>query len=264
MNKERQLSEQAVSSKRDFLARACRNVLAIGAIATAGAVARTGKAVANSCDASPLCCFLRGTKIQIVSGERNVEDLVAGDLLPTVFGGIRSIQWIGRTRFKRSDISKPWRTTERPVRIMSSALDANVPHRDLYLTQRHALFIEGVLVPVGRLINGTSISLFAADACDEFEYFHIKLESHDVIHAEGALCESLLSADETMSNFADYLRRYGTFETQEPRCAPILDGRRNEMWSRVCNLTSAHKIDIIRHRLEERAIALLAQKEAVS
>jgi hypothetical protein len=132
------------------------------------------------------------------------------------------------------------------------------------LTQRHALFIEGVLVPVGRLINGTSISLFAGDECDEFEYFHIKLKSHDVIHAEGALCESLLSADETMSNFADYLRRYGTFETQEPRCAPILDGRRNEMWSRVLNLTSTHKIDIIRHRLEERAIALLAQKEAVS
>jgi hypothetical protein len=264
MDKEQQLSEQAVSSKRDFLARACRNVLAIGAIAVAGAVARTGRAVAGSCDASPLCCFLRGTKIQTVSGERKVEDLVAGDLLPTFFGGIRPIQWIGLTRYKKSDPSKPWAAAARPVRIMRSALSPNVPHNDLYLTPRHAVFIDGVLVPAGRLINGTTVSLFAADEYGELEYFHIKLETHDVLLAEGARCETLLSADETMSNFADYLRRYGTFETHEVRCAPILDGRRSEIRSRVCNLTSPHKIDIIRDRLEERAIAFRCQRAAVS
>src|SRR5215467_3434196 len=35
-------------------------------------------------------CFLKGTKIQTVEGERSVEDLGIGDLLPTVFGGVRS------------------------------------------------------------------------------------------------------------------------------------------------------------------------------
>jgi len=264
MNRKQQLFEQALSSKRDFLARAGRNVLAIGAIAAAGAVARTGQAVANSCDASPLCCFLRGTKIQIVSGERKVEDLVGGDLLPTVFGGIRPIQWIGRTRYKKTDPIKPWGKSARPVRIIGSALALNVAHTDLYLTPRNALFIDGVLVPVGSLINGTTIALYAADEYDELEHFHIKLETHDVIHAEGARCETMLSVEETMSNFADYLRRYGTPETQELRCAPILEGRRSEIRSRVCNLTSPHKIDTIRDCLEERAIALSCQIMAVS
>ena len=35
-------------------------------------------------------CFLKGTKIQTVEGERKVEDLAIGDLLPTMFGGLAS------------------------------------------------------------------------------------------------------------------------------------------------------------------------------
>jgi hypothetical protein len=41
-------------------------------------------------------CFLKGTKIQTAKGERKVEDLAIGDLLPTMFGGLRPVQWIGR------------------------------------------------------------------------------------------------------------------------------------------------------------------------
>ena len=270
-NDEDQLSEQTPRSKRDFLTIAARNALAIGAIAAAGTVARTRQALAkgdHNHDRDDRPCFLRGTKIQIATGERKVQDLAVGDLLPTVFGRIRPIQWIGRYRNKRSDPGKPWGKHARPVRIMSSALAPNVPHTDLYLTPRHALFIDGVLVPVGRLINGTTIALYAADEYEELEYFHIKLETHDVIHAAGVQCETLLSVDETMSNFADYLRRYGTPQTQELRCSPVLEGRRREIMSRLRHVMSPsrgpHKIDIIRDRLEERAIALLSQREAVS
>jgi hypothetical protein len=263
------LCEQARRSKRDFLAIGARNVLAIGAIAASAAVARTTRALAASdCDADdPPCCFLRGTKIQIVAGERNVEDLAIGDLLPTVFGGIRPIQWIGRYRYKKSDPSKPWAKCARPIRIVRSALAPNVPHSDLYLTQGHALFIDGVLVPVGRLINGATIALYAADEYDDLEYFHIKLETHDVIHAEGTSCETMLNVDETSSNFADYLRKYGTPKMEELPCVPVLRGR-NEIRSRLRHVMSPsqgpHKIDIIRDRLEERAIALRGRLEAIS
>ena len=37
-------------------------------------------------------CFLKGTKIQMAEGERKVEDLAIGDLLPTMFGGLRPVQ----------------------------------------------------------------------------------------------------------------------------------------------------------------------------
>jgi Hint domain len=88
-NDEERLCEQAQRSKLDFLAIGARNVLAIGAIAASAAALRTTRAMASDrdCDADDPCCFLRGTKIQTVAGERHVEDLVIGDVLPTVFGG---------------------------------------------------------------------------------------------------------------------------------------------------------------------------------
>src|SRR5690242_14914845 len=53
-------------------------------------------------------CFLRGTTIRTAEGDRKIEDLVVGDLLPTVFGGTRPIQWIARYPFRRSNPAKAW------------------------------------------------------------------------------------------------------------------------------------------------------------
>ena len=79
-------------------------------------------------------CFLKGTSILTANGERRIEDLAIGDLLPTMFGGLRPIQWIGRYPRKKSDPSKPWVKDALPVRIARSALAPNVPHADLYVT----------------------------------------------------------------------------------------------------------------------------------
>ena len=78
------------------------------------------------------------------------------------------------------------------------------------MTAGHCLLIDDVLSPAGMLINGSTIARYEAHEYDELVYFHIKLESHDVIHAEGAPAETLLNVDECAVNFADYLRRYGT------------------------------------------------------
>jgi hypothetical protein len=207
-------------------------------------------------------CFLRGTRISTVAGERRVEDLAIGDLVPTVFGGTRPIQWIGRFRRVRSDPAKPWAKMARPVRIARSALAPNVPSSDLYVTQGHALLFDDLLIPAASLINGTTISLYAAEEHDELEFFHIKLETHDVIYAEGAPCETLLRVDETMSNFADYVREHGASEAQEAYCAAIIcNGRRSELSTRVRSLMSPwlgpQKFDNIRARLEQRATELV-------
>ena len=37
-------------------------------------------------------CFQKGTKILTADGERKIEDLAIGDLLPTMFGGLRPVQ----------------------------------------------------------------------------------------------------------------------------------------------------------------------------
>jgi hypothetical protein len=262
---------QVQTDRRRFLA---RNVLAIGALAATAALAKTTPAAAEGDDDDRHhhhSCFLKGTKIRTAEGERKVEDLAIGDLLPTLFGGMRPIQWVGRYAYKRSDPTRPWARYARPVRIARSALASNVPHADLFVTSWHALFIDDTLVLAGNLINGTTITLYAADEFDELEFFHIKLETHDVIYAEGAACETLVTVRETASNFAEYYRAYGAPKTEEVSCAPLLfyDGRRGQIKSRLRSAISPwfdcrEKIDVIRDRLEERGIALSEQMELVS
>jgi hypothetical protein len=259
-----------------------RNIMKMGAILSLAAlqnVSKTDPASANCGNDKPVgrgCapgdgpnCFLKGTTIRTVSGDRKIEDLAIGDLLPTMFGGLRPIQWIGRYPLKKSDPCKPWVKDALPVQIARSALAPNVPHADLYVTGGHSLFLDGLLVPVGNLINGTSIRRDERD-CDELEFFHIKLESHDVIYAEGAPVDTLLRVDECAVNFAEYFRKYGTPETQEARCAPWVtyDGGRGEFKSRIRSAVSPwldrrEPLDVIRDHLEERGIGLLRQQELV-
>ena len=243
-----------------------RHLIKLGAIAAAAVIARATKT-----NSAVVTCFLKGTTIRTADGDSNIEDLKVGDLLPTVFGGICPIQWIGRYPFKKSDPTKAWVKDILPVRVARSALGPDVPHADLFVTKGHALLIDDVLVPAGSLINGTTITLYDAREHDELEFFHIKLEDHDVIYAEGAPCETLLNVDENAVNFAEYLRRYRPLTSNKEPCAPLLsfNGGRSEIKSRFRSAIAPwtdqrQKLDIIRDQLEERGIALLRQSELMS
>jgi hypothetical protein len=234
-----------------------RNIMRMGAILGSVVLAKTA---ATACPPA-LCtsnCFLKGTKILTADGERKIEDLAIGDLLPTKFGGLRPIQWIGRYSIKRSDPSKPWVKDALPVRIAPSALGPNVPHSDLYLTGGHALLIDGVLVPAELLINGATITRDEEREYAELEFLHVKLESHDVIYAEGVPAETLINVQESAVNFADYLRRYGTAATDEEHCAPHIHiwGGRPEFASRFRSALSPwidlrNQAEVMRDQLEE-------------
>jgi Hint domain len=189
-------------------------------------------------------CFLKGTKIRTITGERAVEDLASGDLLPTHSNRIRPIQCIGHYRCIRRDASRPWVRDALPVRIARSAIGPNVPHADLYVSQAHGIYIDGVLVRAGSLVNGTTIALDDAGDVTELEYYHIKLQTHDVIYAEGAPCE-------TFAETADHV-------------APVLSftGSRSRMKSHLRSALSPlvdrrEKIDIIRDRIEDRALTMV-------
>jgi Hint domain len=215
--------------------------------------------------------FLKGTKIRTVLGEKNIEDLTVGDVLPTVFGATCPVQWIGSYRFKRTDPTKGWVKDVLPVRIARSAISAEIPHADLHVTEQHALLIDGVLVAAGNLINGTTITRYGAGELDELEYFHIKLERHDVIYAEGAPCETLLEVDESATNFAEYMRQYGSITTEATPCAPLFRYRyrRGEIKSCFRSTISPwidrrQTVDLIRDKLEERAIALSRASELIT
>ena len=246
-----------------------RNIMKMGAILGAVALMKIeqARAVVSPSSVPRSNCLLRGTNIQTTTGQRKIEDLAIGDLLPTVFGGIRPIQWIGRYPIKKSNPAKPWVKDALPVRIARSAVAPGVPHSTLYVTAAHALFIDGLLVPAGILINDTTIKRYEAREYPELEFFHIKLESHDVIYAEGAPVETLLNIDECAVNFAEYFRRHGAPKTEETPCAPrVSSGGRAELKSRFRSAMSPwldrrDEFDVIRERLEERGIVLSRNRE---
>jgi hypothetical protein len=179
----------------------------------------------------------------------------------TEFGGTRPVQSIETFRRIRSDTTRPWAKHARPVRIARSALAPDVPHRDLYVTQGHALLFDDVLIPAGSLINGTTISLYAADEHDELEFFHVKLETHDVIYAEGAPCETLLGIDSSVSFSPSSTPMHDPAKARELHCAPIIcNGLRSELKIRLRSLVSPwlglQKFDDVRINLELQAIAM--------
>jgi hypothetical protein len=238
-----------------------RNIVAMGAIFGSVVLAKTTTAFACPPAQCKSNCFLKGTKIRTAEGERKIEELAIGDLLPTMFGGLRPVQWIGRYPFKKRDPSKPWVKDALPVRITRSALAPDVPHADLYVTGGHSLLIDGVLVPAELLINGTTITRDQryVREYNELEFLHVKLESHDVIYAEGVPAETLINVQESAVNFADYLRRYGTAATDEEHCAPYIHiwGGRPELASRLRSALSPwvdlrNRAEVLRDRLEER------------
>lgn len=142
----------------------------------------------NATDTVVFACFLRGTRIATPYGEVAVEDLRPGDMVLTLNRGRVPIRWIGRRVLDPQTIDRPqdaW-----PVRICRGALTENVPHRDLLVSPDHCLLVQDVLIPAKLLINGTTI--VQEERHEPFEYFHVELDRHDVVLAEGMLTESYL------------------------------------------------------------------------
>lgn len=165
-------------------------------------------------------CFLAGTSIRTVAGEVCVEDLRIGDLVETVDGKAKPVKWIGYHTFRRS--GRHWTKSAMPVRIARHALDETSPHRDLYVSRGHALYIDGVLIQAADLVNGTSITQAVPEGVETLDYFHIAFETHEGLFAEGVAAESLLLRDgnhEIFANFAEYARLYS--DDPQPAMVPF-------------------------------------------
>ncbi len=146
-----------------------------------------GSSSPTAITAVALACFAAGTRIETSKGATRVEDLREGDLVVTASGERRPIRWIGQ---RLVDVTSHQRPEDvRPVRIAPHAFGENLPHAALMLSPDHAIYSDGVLIPVKHLVNGDSIVQIPVAS---IRYFHLELSSHDVVFAEGLPVESYL------------------------------------------------------------------------
>lgn len=136
-------------------------------------------------DVSTVLCFCAGTRLATPGGEVPVEHLAAGDVVLTATGNARPIVWIGVGRVLAA---RGRRSAATPVIVRKGALADNMPHHDLRVTKGHALWLDGVLIPVEFLVNHRSIMW--DDRAQEVALYHVELDAHDVLLANGAPAES--------------------------------------------------------------------------
>lgn len=132
-------------------------------------------------------CFAAGTRISTGQGSVAVEQLRAGDRVRTADGRLVAIRWIGHRRAHCAEHPHPHDVM--PVRVRAGAFGSGLPVRDLRLSPDHAVFADGVLIPIRYLLNGASI---VQESVASVTYYHVELAVHDVILAEGLPCESYL------------------------------------------------------------------------
>ncbi len=185
-----------------------------------------------------IACYRRGTLISAERGEVPVAALAIGASVLTASGALRPIKWIGRRSYGgrfilgRKDIL--------PICLRAGSLADGVPRRDLWISPHHAMLLDGVLIEAKDLINGVSI-VQAADV-EEVEYFHVELDSHDVILAEGAPSETFVDDDSRLMfhNAQEYAALYPDEARRAVHyCAPRFD--------------IGHELEAIRKRLAQRA-----------
>jgi hypothetical protein len=103
--------------------------------------------------------------------------------------GQRSVPvvWIGR---RTIDLTRSGADAARPIRVSAGAFGEGLPHADLVLSPHHAVFVDGVLVPIRCLVNRGSIA--RDEQAKTVTYLHIEMAAHDVVFAEGLPAESWL------------------------------------------------------------------------
>ena len=192
-------------------------------------------------------CFVSGTMIQTSHGEVAVEALSVGDAAVTASGALRPIRWLGH---RTIDCRNRLRSHEvMPVHISAHAFGPSRPVRDLFVSPGHAICVDvlgEVLIPAGLLVNGSSIRQVEVDSVT---YWHVELDSHDVILAENLPAESYLE----MGNRAFFAEEGVVALCASPDaqvlthadfCRPYVDG--------------GAVLDAVRAQLQARATAIVA------
>lgn len=150
-------------------------------------------------------CFTPGTIIRTEAGDVPVEHLSEGARIETRDNGAQEVLWIGKRRITGARL---YAMPElRPVRIRAGALGLGQPDDDLIVSPQHRILIRGARARA--LFNENEVLVAAEDLIDERQvlldrslrevtYYHLLLEHHEVVWANGVETESFHPANSAL------------------------------------------------------------------
>ncbi|HBQ36976.1 MAG TPA: hypothetical protein DD729_09120 [Rhodobacteraceae bacterium] len=152
-------------------------------------------------------CFTQNTKLATPTGAVQIERLRAGDLLLTKDHGPQAIKWIWAKRQTAPAIQA--NPALRAVHISAGALGNGMPTRDIKLSRHHRILVSSkiakrmydqteVLVAAKDLLDIAGITLAPAPKTGAIVYYHLLMENHEILFANGAPAESLYLGNETI------------------------------------------------------------------
>ena len=142
--------------------------------------------------------------------------------MTTLDGTAKKVKWIGhRTYEAEFGASEAF---VRPVLFRAGSLGGGLPTRDLKVSPQHAMMIDGVMVPAGALVNGVTILRDSPVA--DVTYFHVELDGHEAIFAEGAATETFIDHNSRaiFDNADEYSLLYGNAATEVQEIARLEEG----------------------------------------
>ncbi len=189
-------------------------------------------------------CFAAGTRILTTNGDVPVESLGIGQHVnvtgPAASERSRPVRWIGHRTIDLTRHAHPDHV--QPIRIRAGAFAPGRPRRDLLLSPDHAVYTDGMLIPVRLLRNDATI--VREDGLRSIRYFHVELDRHDVLFAEDLAAESYLdtgnrgifeNAGMPMTLHPDMTSGAGQAKREGRSCAPFVAdaGRVEPVWRRL-------------------------------
>jgi len=144
-----------------------------------------------------ITCFAADTNISTPDGDVPICDIQEGDVVSTR-NGDQHVRWIGKRYLNQADLDANPKL--RPIKILQGSLGQNVPSKDLTVSRQHRIVlnspaiknqfgVNAIMVPAIQLTKLAGV--YIDEECTSVEYYHLLLDDHEVITANGAPAESL-------------------------------------------------------------------------
>lgn len=197
-------------------------------------------------------CFVSGTLIATQHGERAIEDLRRGDMIPTHDGGLHMLEAVTLRQVGPLELrNRPhiW-----PICIQPGALGPGTPDRPLHVSPQHRILINStianrmsgqpVLVAARKLLGLPGID--QPEPQDGCTYAHLAFKTHEIVLANGCWCESLLPGPEARKSLAGPHNRKLLAQMPNVSSArPLMSGKRAKRLA-MRHLKNNHPLQVAR------------------